>query len=112
MSKSKYRAPRGAALLTTREQRPPSQPISNEAAAARELQQERDRRASAALAEVLAAMRRHGCGFQVIVQDLMVPGQPGSDRRCQVNVVALDPPATEATVFDAAPAAPNGKPAP
>lgn len=83
----------------------PRTPETGEEAAARALQAERDRRAAGCLAELLDLLRRHRCVLQVVVQDIMVPGQAGSHRVCAVNVVPQDTPA-------AAPAAAeNGKPA-
>lgn len=86
---AKYRSGRTPILRgVPRVERP-----SVELAAARSLQTERDRRAGECLAELLPLLARYRCGLQVVVQDILVPGQVGSERRCAVNVVPLDTPA-------------------
>jgi len=82
-------------------------PESGEAAAARALGQERDRRAGECLAEVLKVLERYRCTFQVVVQDIFQDGRP-PDRRSQVNVVPLDTLPAPAAVADPVS---NGKPA-
>jgi hypothetical protein len=76
------------------------------------LQAERDRRAGRCLAEIQRALAAHRCIFQVVIQDIQIPGQPAVDRRCQVNVLPLELEgplgAPTQPVYDAAQA--NGKP--
>ena len=77
---------------------------NGEAAAARALQLERDRRATECLAEVVKVLERYRCTFQVVTQTIYQDGR-APDLRSQVNVVPLDTPAP------AAAADPSSKPA-
>jgi hypothetical protein len=63
---------------------------SGEAAAARALQQERERRGQACFVELMALLERHRCTLQVIVQDIQTVGQGAVSRMTQVNVLPLD----------------------